>query len=357
MATKDKIRWSQLRVGLMAIVALAILGTLIFLLTSGGSVFRGTVSLYTFMGDSGAMAQGSPVRLNGIVIGNVKNVGLSGEKMPGRAIRIELEVYEDMLKSIPIDSTAFISAENLLGTKFINITMGSAVETLKAGDEVKARQVEGFDEVVASSYDLLTSLKGILGRMDNIISQIEQGEGSIGKFITDPRFYDELTRTVVEVRQIAQAVGDGKGTVGKLLYDPAMYDQINKTVADLDAVILDVRNGRGTAGKLVADDALYDEMRASVQELKVLIADLNAGKGTMGKLLKEDQLANDLSATLTKVNTTIDNVNDGQGTIGQLMVNPQLYESLNGFSTELKEFMKDVRANPKKYLRVKLAIF
>lgn len=357
MATKDKTRWAQLRVGIMAIVALMILGSLIFLLTSGGSVFRGTATLYTYMSDSGAMAQGSPVRLNGIVIGNVKNVGLSGDNTPGRAIRIELEVYQDMLKSIPSDSQAFISAENLLGAKFINITMGKSTDTIKAGGEVSARQVEGFDEVIASSYDLMTSLKGILGRMDNIISQIEKGEGSIGKFIVDPRFYDELTKTVVEVRQIAQAVGDGKGTVGKLLYDPSMYDQINKTVADLDAVILDVRAGRGTAGKLVTDDALYAEARQSIAELKVLLAELNQGKGTMGKLLKDDQIANDLSSTLTKVNTTIDNINDGKGTIGQLMVNPQLYESLNGFSTEMRDFMKDVRANPKKYLRVKLAIF
>lgn len=357
MANKSKTRWAQLRVGIMAIVALVILGTLIFLLTSGGSLFRGTVPLYTFMGDSGAMAQRSPVRLNGIVIGSVKDVRLSGDKTPGRAIQIELEVYEDMLKNIPADSTAFISAENLLGTKFINITMGNAPETVKAGGEVKARQVEGFDEVVASSYDLLTSLKGILDRVDVIVSQVERGEGSIGKFIVDPKFYDELTRTVVEVRQIAQAVGDGKGTVGKLLYDTAMYDRINKMVANLDDVILDLRAGRGTAGKLLTDDAVYNETRASVAELKLLLTELNQGKGTMGKLLKDDQIAKDLGLTLNKVNTTIDNINDGKGTIGQLMVNPQLYESLNGFSVELKDFMKDVRANPKKYLRVKLSIF
>ncbi|MCC7342444.1 MAG: MCE family protein [Bryobacterales bacterium] len=357
MANKSKTRWAQLRVGIMAIVALVILGTLIFLLTSGGSLFRNTVPLYTYMGDSGAMAQRSPVRLNGIVIGSVKSVSLSGDKTPGRAIRIELEVYEDMLKNIPVDSTAFISAENLLGTKFINITMGDSAETVKSGGEVKARQVEGFDEVVASSYDLLTSLKGILDRMDAIIAQVEKGEGSIGKFIVDPKFYDELTRTVVEVRQIAQAVGDGKGTVGKLLYDTEMYDRINKVVGNLDGVVLDLRAGKGTAGKLLTDDALYAETRASIAELKLLLTDLNQGKGTMGKLLKDDQIAKDLGLTLNKVNTTIDNINDGKGTIGQLMVNPQLYESLNGFSVELKDFMKDVRANPKKYLRVKLSIF
>jgi phospholipid/cholesterol/gamma-HCH transport system substrate-binding protein len=357
MATKDKVRWSQLRVGIMAIVALAILGVLIFLLTSGGSVFRTRVKLYTYMGDSGAMAQGSPVRLNGIVVGSVRNVELSGENLDGRRIKIEMEVYEDMLRSMPVDSQAFISAENLLGAKFINISMGKAAETIRPGGEVAARQVEGFDEVVASSYDLLTMLKGILTRMDAIVAEVELGKGSIGRFITDPKFYDELTMTVVEVRQIAQAIGDGKGTVGKLLYDDAMYDQINKTVADLDSVILDIRAGRGTAGKLIYDEALYTQARDSISQLNKLLADLNAGKGTAGKLLKDEEIANEIAATLKKLNTTLDGVNDGRGTLGQLVVNPQLYESLNGFSTEMRDFMKDVRANPKKFLRVKLAIF
>ncbi len=357
MATKDKVRWSQLRVGMMAIAAMVILAVLIFLLTSGGSIFRGKVKLYTFMGDSGAMAPGSPVRLNGIVIGNVRNVALSGENLDGRRIKMELDVYEDMLRSIPADSEAYISAENLLGTKFININMGKAAETIQAEGEIPARQVEGFDEVVASSYDLLTMLKGILTRMDAIVAEVELGKGSIGRFITDPQFYDELTKTVVEVRQIAEAIGDGRGSIGKLLQDDSLYNQVNKTVADLDGIVQDVRSGRGTAGKLIYDEALYTETRDSLNELKVLLADLNAGKGTAGRLLKDEEIANQLTATLTKLNTTLDGVNDGRGTLGQLVVNPQLYESLNGFSTELRDFMKDVRANPKKYLRVKLAIF
>ena len=39
------------------------------------------------------------------------------------------------------------------------------------------------------------------------------------------------------------------------------------------------------------------------------------------------------------------------------MVNPQLYESLNGMTGELHGLVKDMRANPKKFLRIKLAIF
>ena len=47
----------------------------------------------------------------------------------------------------------------------------------------------------------------------------------------------------------------------------------------------------------------------------------------------------------------------GQGTLGQLLVNPQLYESLDGTTREMQGLFKDFRANPKKFLRIKLGIF
>jgi phospholipid/cholesterol/gamma-HCH transport system substrate-binding protein len=49
--------------------------------------------------------------------------------------------------------------------------------------------------------------------------------------------------------------------------------------------------------------------------------------------------------------------NSGQGTIGQLMVNPQLYDCMTGATREANPLIKDIRANPKKFLNVKLSIF
>jgi phospholipid/cholesterol/gamma-HCH transport system substrate-binding protein len=39
------------------------------------------------------------------------------------------------------------------------------------------------------------------------------------------------------------------------------------------------------------------------------------------------------------------------------MINPQLYDSLNGATRELNALLVDVRKNPKKFLRLKLALF
>jgi len=70
-----------------------------------------------------------------------------------------------------------------------------------------------------------------------------------------------------------------------------------------------------------------------------------------------EALYNKINELLAKVDGTIDKLNSGQGTLGQLMVNPQLYETLNGATGELRGLLKDMRANPKKFLRIKLALF
>ncbi|MEN6601760.1 MAG: MCE family protein, partial [Bryobacteraceae bacterium] len=64
-----------------------------------------------------------------------------------------------------------------------------------------------------------------------------------------------------------------------------------------------------------------------------------------------------LESAVARLDTTLEKLNSGQGTMGQLLVNPQLYESLNGATQEMHSFMKDFRANPKKFLRIKVALF
>jgi len=68
-------------------------------------------------------------------------------------------------------------------------------------------------------------------------------------------------------------------------------------------------------------------------------------------------LSNQISGAIGRLDLILDKINSGQGTIGQLLVNTSLYDNLNGTTREMHNLMKDFRANPKKFLRIKLAIF
>lgn len=357
MPSAKKVRWAQLKVGVMTISALVLVGILVFLMTGDQQFFAERAMIYTYLDDSAAITPGSPVRLNGILIGKIRRVGLSGENKPNRIIRVEMDVDAEMLASIPADSVAAVASENILGSKYINIKRGQGKIPVEDGGEIVSLDTREFDEVVASGYATLTSLQGILRRVEDIVAEIEVGRGSIGKLLVDDELYNHLTATVVEAHKVTAALNEGEGTIGKLLYDDELYENLRSAMARIDNIIEGIESGQGTVGMLLKDPAVYEEARDTVAELKQLVADLNAGKGTAGKLLKDEDLHQQIASVVARLDTTMEKINTGEGTLGQLVVNPQLFESLNGATVEMHQFMKDFRANPKKFLRIKLALF
>jgi phospholipid/cholesterol/gamma-HCH transport system substrate-binding protein len=358
MASKEKVSLAQLRVGILALVALFFVVLLIFLLTGNLKFFVKEVPLHTYVDDAASLVAGAPVRINGIGAGNVKGVALSGLNDTNKVIRVDFEVDEPMLKNIPKDSQVTIAADNLLGsTKFLNIKKGKSTETIEPNGTLYALDTRQFDEVVQQGYQVLGSLQGILGQVQDIVGQVEVGKGTIGKLLVDDSLYKSLQNTVDQLQLLASTLNSTKGTIGKIVHDPELYNQVETTLGRFDTVMAGLQNGQGSAGKFLKDEALYNDLHASVQQVNTLLTGLNKGQGTAGKLLKDDQLAKQMSETLTKIDTTIDKLNSGQGTIGQLMVNPQLYDSVNGATREMHGLLRDFRANPKKFLRIKLSIF
>jgi phospholipid/cholesterol/gamma-HCH transport system substrate-binding protein len=357
MPTAKKIAWAQLKVGILVIVAMIIVGTLVFLLTGEKKLFSKDATLYTYMEDSAAMTKGAAVRLNGVLIGQVQSVELSGEKQPRRTIKLVMGVEKDRLAQIPSDSVAAISAENVLGSKFINIKRGTASTTVQDGQEIQAQDTTNFDDLVQSGNNLLVELQSIVKRVDAVTALVEVGKGTIGKLLVDEELYNRANRIADDVERLTKSINTPNGTIGKLINDDALYNDVRKSIARLDAVVADIQSGQGTAGKFIKDPALYDESRQAIAEMRKLLADLNAGKGSAGKLLKSDEMHRQIQGTIARLDRMLDKVNSGQGTIGQLLVNQQLYESMNGATVELKGLLKDFRSDPKKFLRIKLAIF
>ena len=77
--------WAQLKIGLVAIFALSLLAVLIVLMSGTNPLFQRTSPVYVYFDDSFAMTPGAtPVRLNGILIGKVKDIDLSGSTVSSR---------------------------------------------------------------------------------------------------------------------------------------------------------------------------------------------------------------------------------------------------------------------------------
>jgi hypothetical protein len=91
---------------------------------------------------------------------------------------------------------AAISAENVLGTKFINIKRGRSTVMVQPGSEIKALDTAELEELFQQGSTTLAALQGIIKRIDAIISLIESGQGSIGKLIVDEELYRRMLAIV-----------------------------------------------------------------------------------------------------------------------------------------------------------------
>lgn len=357
MANPQKVSFAQMRVGIMALTAIFIMAALIFLLTGQQNFFTRTFQLRTLMDDASGMTEGATVRLNGIQVGMVEKLKLTDSKDPSRIVEIDMSIRTEYLTQIPKDSMGGISASNLLGDKFINITKGTAAEHVQPNDEIRSVPNQDIPELMAQSAGLLAQFQSLLTRVNNILSYVEAGKGNIGKFLKDEELFKRLNDMVAEAQQILTAVRTGKGTLSRFLNEDGLYQDFRASLEKINAILADLQQGRGTAGKFLKDEALFDDLKKTTAQANQLLADLQAGRGTAGKLLKDDTLHNNIVQLIAKVDTTVDKLNSGQGTLGQLMVNPQLYDSLNGATNELRLLLQQVRANPKKFVQLKFSIF
>jgi phospholipid/cholesterol/gamma-HCH transport system substrate-binding protein len=357
MPQTRKLAWAQLRVGVMTLAAIAILTVLVFLLTGRGAWFRSMARIRTYVDDAASLNLGAPVKLNGIAIGNVGAVRITGETDPRRTIEIALDVPRADLGRIPVDSQSAIRPEGVFGDKYVNITRGKSPTAVADGGEIASLDTRDFPEIVDESYRVMASLQGITKRIDSITSQVEQGRGTIGKLLYDDGLYNRIDGVVERAQNVVDQAASGKGTIGKLLSDDALYEQARTTMRRVDTVVADVEAGKGTLGMLLHDPALYQNASRVVAEANKVVDGVNAGQGTLGKLIKDEALHKQVVALLNDVDRTLDRMNSGQGTIGQLLVNRALYDNVTGMSGEARSLIQEIRTNPKKFLRIKLGLF
>ncbi len=357
MPDPKKVRWSKLKVGLVGSAAFIILFVLIFLLTSAKGIFRHYATLRTYMDDASGLANGTAVRLNGIPIGYLDKLQLTGSRDPKRTVEFQMKVQGSFLPQIPIDSHAGVAAANLLGDKFLNITKGQASQHVEDGGELTALQAQDIPEMMAQMGNVLDSFQKIVGRADNLLAGVEAGHGNLGLFLKDDELYKRLNAIFAEGQQLLVDVRNGKGTLSKILYDDTLYNDLDKPIKRIDSMLADLQAGQGTAGKLLKDPALFDDAHQTLTEIRGLVTAVNSGTGTAGHLLKDPVLGQRLDELIAKFNTTVDKINSGQGTLGQLAANPALYDALTGATREFQSLAKDIRANPKKFLTIQLKIF
>src|SRR5215469_15904674 len=196
--SEKQVRWSQLRVGLTVIFASVTLALLIFLMTGTTGIFTKKILVRAFVDNAGGLRVGAPVRLEGVDIGNVTRIRVVAD--PKRAVapvEITMKVttkYEDTMKN---DCLASLNTAGVLGEVFVDLDCRQAKGSpMHTGDILPTRDVPQLQDVVRASQGTLENVNILVKRLDDILSYVQSGQGSIGKVIYDPSLFDKANATL-----------------------------------------------------------------------------------------------------------------------------------------------------------------
>ena len=338
MPSPGRVRWAKIRSIAVAFTALFILGTLVYLL-GGKTFFQKKATVYLYIPDATGLLSDSPVRVNGIQVGKVDEVGLSGSSEPLRVVRITMTLTRDDLALIPINSTAQLTNETFIGDKFIDVDKGTSTVPLPPGGELAYKpQLD-----VLKSLDLEQFAKQMRD-LDTLIADIEQGRNRVGQFILGDQFYTALVHRVNQLDASLRRAVATTGQVGRDVYTTSLYERIKKPLDQFDLTLARIQSGQGPAGALLKSDEQYESLRASVRGLTRTITDLRASE-----LIATDNLYTGVDKQVISLIRSVDNFN-----AGPVFGPPSTYESLTGSLRELRESIHSFREDPRKYLRFRL---
>jgi phospholipid/cholesterol/gamma-HCH transport system substrate-binding protein len=332
-----EVEWARFRVAVVAVVAAMILGTLLYLLT-GGTAFKEKSILYLYVPDATGIGPGSPVEVDGIGVGKVSQVRLSGSRDPNRVVRVSISVERTVLQSIPAESFAQLSVASPVGDKFVDITShGSGVR--RPNTEITFRE----EPDIFKTLDL-TGLKQQLRDIDKILSDIETGQSPLGQFVQGTQMYDDLRRRFSQIERDVRAAANTNGNVGEALYTDKLYQRLREPVQALDRTLAQIQSGQGPMGQMLRDTAQYEQARAMLAGLRQGLEGLRSGA-----LIQSDELYNGWNRSVASLIEMVDQVNRDP-----LLRSSEAYDNLNGFAAGAAAQLRDFRQNPKKYLRMKL---
>lgn len=157
------LRWAELRVGLTVLASLAVFSVFVFAASQGRELFVSKSRYVTYLPDVAGLQTGSPVRLVGVTVGAVEEVGLSEIRDdPQRHAAVRFRVYSRYTSDIRADSVAFVTTEGLLGQSVLELTRGIEGEPVADGGVVTGVERGSMKQVVQNMENLTGELHALV---------------------------------------------------------------------------------------------------------------------------------------------------------------------------------------------------
>src|SRR6476646_2154276 len=138
MPRTRSLAWSELKIGLLTITAVAIALVLVFSLTGGKGWFWQRYTLKTRFPNVAGLAKGSPVRVAGVEVGTLTDIQFTDAKVDE-----QVQVRDTVRQRVTDQSMASLGSVSLLGESAVDITPAVAGTPIPEYGYVKSGRSKG----------------------------------------------------------------------------------------------------------------------------------------------------------------------------------------------------------------------
>ncbi len=359
MERSNRIGWAQVRAGIFIFVALLVIAGGVLLMGQKTKMFVAKGKLRVVMDDVAGLKEGAPVWLAGVDVGVVTAIDFMAPQKSNE-VNIFLEVDNNALRKIGPDSKITIKTRGLMGEKYVDITPSQQYF------ETPVTVLHGTS--IMKLDDVVQKAGATFERLNTVVDAITQGKGTLGKLTTDPVLYQNIVKLTGELNALAVTINHGNGSLGKLARSPEPYNRLVTILNRADRTLQNIQSSDGTLNKLIYDKTLYDKLVAlaeksnqAADDVRELNRKITSKDGTLGMLINDRAFYDKGLSLLTRADNSLKSVekivvkvNNGEGSAGRLVNDTELYERMNRMVEDVDALIKDVKEQPRKYIKFSL---
>src|SRR5262245_40212310 len=172
MPRTRSLAWSELKIGVITIVAIVIAVITIFLITGSKGFSWQQYTLKAQFNNVAGLNGGSPVRVAGVEVGAVDRVEIVGEQAD-----VTFSVNKKYRDRITTGSVATLGSISLLGEATVDITPSTKGMPIPDGGYVPAGKPP------AQLSDVTTQAQEGIEELTGLIHDVREGRGTVGKLM------------------------------------------------------------------------------------------------------------------------------------------------------------------------------
>ncbi|MDP8253500.1 MAG: MlaD family protein [Candidatus Kaelpia aquatica] len=225
-------RKSEWRLGLFIACGIVMFSVLVFTI-SNLNFFQRSYEVRVLFKFANGIESGAPARLAGVKVGEVKNVKIIyNPDNEAPLVEVDLLIEEDVL--IRQNASVLISTLGLLGEKYVEILPGDKGRDLIRDGDI----IVGYDTVpMARLSDLAYQIAQKLDQTIDSVREIflkEENKQDLEDIIVNMKALSyNLNKLAIETNEVMSKINNGEGTFGKILSEDVLYYEILEIVRDI----------------------------------------------------------------------------------------------------------------------------